>query len=122
MKRTSVSAVILLAAAIMAAGAASAADDPPRLSYGEGSMRKLGRGVANVVTAPLELIRTPSLVNERDGWIAGMTVGFTEGISNVAVRSVAGLIELGTFFFPIPKNFQPLIKPEFVFQNGKWVS
>ena len=122
MKRAWGSTVIMLAAMVMAAGAASAADEAPRLGYLEGSMRKLGRGAANIMTAPLELIRTPSLVNERDGWIAGLTVGFTQGISNVAIRELGGILEIGTFLLPMPKNFQPLVKPEFVFQNGRWVS
>ncbi len=112
----------LALAMTLGGGVAWAGGETSRLGYGQGSMRKLGRGVANVVTAPLEMIRTPSLVNEQEGWIAGLTVGITQGLSATAVRGIAGVLEVATFLIPIPKNFKPLVTPEFVFQNGKWTS
>lgn len=109
-------------AAITISLASVVAAEELRVGYAEGSMRKLGRGVANVATGPLELIRTPSLVNEREGWIAGLTVGITQGISAMVVRELAGALEVATFFIPIPKHFKPIVTPEFVFQDGKWTS
>ena len=88
--------------------------------YFGGAGRKLGRGVANVVTAPLELAREPFLVKERDGMIASLSIGVVRGIGMTVVRAAAGVIEAVTFPIPIPKNFEPLLKPEFVYAHGNW--
>lgn len=89
-------------------------------NYLDGSIRKLGRGVANIVTAPLELLRGPHFVGEEDGGFAGATVGLGLGVKNMVWRAVGGVIEIVTFPIPIPKDFKPLVKPEFVFANGDW--
>lgn len=88
--------------------------------YANGTARKLGRGLANVVTAPLELIREPYLVSERDGGVAGLTVGMARGLGAVVLREVAGVIETATFYVPLPRDFQPLLQPEFVYAHGDW--
>ena len=98
----------------------------PRAAWGDdmthaGSARKLGRGLANVLTFPLELLREPYLGGQADGGIAGATVGVVKGISSAVVRGGAGLVEVLTFYAPFPVlDFQPMVKPEFVFANGNW--
>lgn len=108
-----------LAIGLGVAGLAAANDGPPR--YLDGSIRKLGRGVANIVTAPLELIRTPYFVEERDGGFAGFSVGIALGVKAAIVRELGGVIETVTFCIPIPRDFKPLVKPEFVYAHGDWV-
>jgi len=93
---------------------------PPQMSYARGATRKLGRGIANAATAPLEMIRTPYLVSQRDGGLAGITVGLVQGLWAVAVRELAGVVEVATFLVPLPKGFQPLLQPEFVYAHGDW--
>lgn len=88
--------------------------------YWDGVARKFGRGVTNVASAPLELIRTPSLVSEQDGGLAGLTVGLVQGVKAMVVRELAGLYEVVTFCVPIPKNFRSLVHPEFVYAHGDW--
>lgn len=95
-----------------------AAQAPP--SAAEGRLRKLGRGIANVATAPLELIRVPELVSRQDGYIAGMSVGLVQGAWRTVQRMVVGAFEVATFPLEIPQGFQPLIMPEFVFAHGTW--
>lgn len=89
--------------------------------YADGSTRKLGRGVCNVVTAPLELIRTPYLVTQQDGSMAGATIGLIQGFGAVVSRELAGVVEMVTFFLPFPNGFNPLVKPEFIYAHGDWV-
>lgn len=89
-------------------------------SYVDGALRKLGRGIANVATCPAELIRTPELTGRKDGYLAGLTVGIVEGAWRTVVRGVTGVFEVVTFFAEVPKDFAPLMKPEFVWTEGNW--
>ena len=98
----------------------AAAEEVHPSSYWDGIARKLGRGVANVVTAPLELIRKPYLVGEQDGGFAGLTVGIVQGVKAMVMRELAGIYEVATFMLPIPKEFRPLVSPEFVYAHGDW--
>ena len=94
--------------------------DERALGYAEGATRKLGRGICNVATGPLELIREPSLVNQQDGGLAGATIGIVQGIWATVAREVVGAYEIATFFLPIPRGFRPIATPEFVYANGNW--
>ena len=92
----------------------------PSQGYMEGATRKLGRGICNVATGPLELVRTPSLVNQQDGGLAGATIGVVQGVWAMAAREVVGVYEVATFLIPLPKGFRPIVTPEFVYANGDW--
>jgi len=85
-----------------------------------GIVTKLGRGIANVVTCPLELIRTPTLVGRRQGYLAALSVGIAQGAWRTVQRGAIGLFEVVTFFAEIPDNFEPIMKPEFVHAHGDW--
>ena len=89
-------------------------------SYVEGSLLKLGRGAANMVTAPAELLRTIDRVSRRDGNLAAFTVGVTQGVGRSLLRELAGIVEVGTFCVEVPKGFAPIIRPEFVWAHGDW--
>ena len=86
----------------------------------EGRLRKLGRGLANVLTFPLEIIRTPELVSRREGYLAGATIGLAQGVWRAGVRGATGLYEVVTFYSDAPNGYQPIMKPEFVWENGHW--
>ena len=85
-----------------------------------GMLTKLGRGIANIATCPLELIRTPTLVGRREGNVAALTVGLAQGAWRTVQRGAVGLFEVATFYAEIPDNFEPLMKPEFVHAHGDW--
>lgn len=85
-----------------------------------GPLRKLGRGIANVATCPAELLRTQEFVGRRDGYIGAITVGLVEGMWRTVLRGVTGVFEIATFYLEIPKGFEPLMKPEFVWAHGDW--
>ena len=90
-------------------------------AYRNGASRKLGRGLANMLSAPLEVLREPYLVGTKEGGIAGMTVGLIRGIGSALIREGAGITEVLTCYMPVPvPDFQPLVKPEFIFANGNW--
>jgi len=89
-------------------------------SYANGALRKLGRGVANVVTCPGELIRTSQFVGQQDGYISSLTVGVLQGVWRTLLRGVTGAFEVVTFYAEIPKGFEPIMKPEFVWAHGDW--
>jgi len=98
------------------------ADEGGSPSYMSGALRKLGRGVVNVVSCPAELIRTPELVGRKDGYPAALTVGILQGAWNGVVRGVVGLTEVATFFVKFPKqDFAPILQPEFIYAHGAWV-
>lgn len=91
---------------------------PPRQEL---ILRKLGRGLANIVTCPAELIRVPLLVGRTDGSVASLSVGVVKGIWRTVLRGGAGVIETATFFVGIPNaDFRPLITPEFVYAHGSF--
>lgn len=112
--------LLIVSMVVMSLASPLAADDVLPHTYAQGATRKLGRGIANVVTGPLEMIRTPSLITQRDGGVAGVTVGLVQGVWASALRELAGVFEMATFFVPIPKGFQPLVRPEFVYAHGDW--
>ena len=89
-------------------------------TYMNGTCQKLGRGIANIATCPLELIRTPALVGRQDGAIAAMTVGLLQGAWRTLQRGAVGIFEVVTFYAEIPNDFQPIMQPEFVWAHGNW--
>ena len=105
---------------VVSAGAANVWADTDRSAYINGSLRKLGRGIANIATSPLELIRTPSLVGRQDGLVAECTVGIVQGLWRTLQRAGVGVFEVVTFYSEIPKGFEPIMKPEFVWASSAW--
>ncbi len=95
-------------------------DDTVDQAYITGMMTKLGRGIANIATCPLELLRTPTLVGRREGNVAALTVGVAQGVWRTVQRGAVGVFEVATFYAEIPDNFEPIMKPEFVHAHGDW--
>jgi putative exosortase-associated protein (TIGR04073 family) len=89
--------VLLLA---LAAGPVAFADiqDPPANDYGP--TRKLGRGIANFLYGPAELIVTVTTINTHEGNAAAASYGVVRGIGRGAERQAVGLFEIFTFPFP----------------------
>ncbi len=92
----------------------------PNYSYPEKVVRKFGRGLANIITAPLELVNQPLNSLHRTqtaGVVPGTTsllVGIPLGVGWTVYRALAGVIDVATFPLPF---FKPLIKPEFVMND-----
>lgn len=111
----------ILAAGVLGSTAAWAVEqsDVPATATDK-SLHKLGRGVTNVLTCPLELIRTPEKVGRVDGALAGMSVGLAQGLFRTFQRAGVGLFEVATFYVEYPKDYAPIMQPEYVYANGEW--
>lgn len=107
---------LVLAVAVAAPALAQEAEEP----YLYGALRKLGRGATNIITSPLELMRTHELTVQKEGYLAGMSVGVVHGALRTVLRAAAGVIEIATFPLEIPEGFAPIMKPEYVFVEGAW--
>jgi len=94
------------------------AELPETNTRAELSMRKLGRGLANLVTAVFEIPRKTTQIAEESGWMAGSTIGLAQGVWLGCLRAVTGAFEIITFPLEIPKDYGPLLEPEFVFEGG----
>jgi putative exosortase-associated protein (TIGR04073 family) len=83
-----------------------------------GPIEKLGRGVANVVTCPLELIKGMDDVKQESGLFAAVTWGILQGTFNIVKRAVVGVYEIVTFPVPLPKDYAPILTdPEFFWEK-----
>ena len=112
--------VVLAAAGAVSAGASPIDETSNSPSYVSGALRKLGRGISNVVTSPLELPRKIEQVGSQDGWVAASTVGVLQGVWRFLLRAGAGVYETVTFFVEAPSGFRPVIQPEFIFGEDNW--
>jgi putative exosortase-associated protein (TIGR04073 family) len=77
--------------------------------------QKFVRGTANVTTGIGELPKQVYLQLQHDP-IMGLPLGLFDGIGMSVVRISAGICDLGTFLLPLPRNEEPLLKPEFVWE------
>lgn len=105
--------ILLAVAAAMivtvAAPASFAAGDP---------LRKLGRGLSNCATCPIELPNQISKTNNVDGPMAACTYGVVKGIVMFAFRAVVGVYETATFLIPVPPGYAPILTdPEFMCES-----
>jgi putative exosortase-associated protein (TIGR04073 family) len=86
-------------------------------SYAQDPAKKLGRGVANVLTGWVELPKNIYDTSVEDNPLSGLTIGLAKGVGMTIVRTGAGVYETVTFPFPIPEGYEPVLEPEFVFKS-----
>ena len=90
-------------------------------AYCQDPIKKLGRGLCNVVTSPFELSEQIQRANNQDGPMAGWTYGLLKGIGMMGVRAIVGVYEVATFPIPLPKEYKPILTdPEFIFEDKNW--
>lgn len=87
------------------------------VSYAQDPAKKLGRGIANILTGWVELPKNIYNTSIETNPLVGLTVGTAKGIGMSIVRTGAGVYELITFPFPLPEDYMPILEPEFVFQT-----
>jgi putative exosortase-associated protein (TIGR04073 family) len=117
MKFTKVAMVMVVLAFTLMAGtthAESANEIYRQQSDTQKMLHKLGRGFTNVLTSWVEVPRNVAIEWEKtdpaSGFILGMIKGFGWGFS----RLVTGVYDVFTFPFPVPRNYEPMMEPEFV--------
>jgi len=90
-------------------------------AFCDGPLTKLGRGISNVLTCPLEVPEQTSRVGDSDGPVAGWTVGILKGVQMTIERAAVGVYEVATFMLPYPKDYQPILKdPEYFLQDSSY--
>lgn len=86
-------------------------------SYAQDAFKKLGRGVVNTFTGWIEVPKGIVDESKSSNILAGLTVGTIKGLGLGLVRTGAGIYETVTFPFPIPEDYEPIVKPEFVYSS-----
>ena len=85
----------------------------PIVSRADTPGMKAGRGFAAVTTPFLEIPGNIVETSEREGPLAGWTVGLAKGIGMSIVRPPIGVYELVTAPLAVPRNFEPILQPEY---------
>lgn len=89
-------------------------DAPVRYNAGQ----KLTRGLLNIVSSPVEIVRSIQTTSNQESMTYGWTVGLFLGIGESAMRLGTGLFDTLTFPFNFPKaDKSPIIEPEFVWEK-----
>ena len=89
--------------------------------YCDDALKKLGRGLCNIATCPLELPKQTSDVSNAEGPMAGLTYGVVKGLGMIGVRAVVGVYETVTFLIPFPRYYKPILTdPEFFLEDKNW--
>ena len=87
----------------------------------DGPLTKLGRGICNILTFPLEFPEQISRTNNSDGPFAAGTVGVLKGLGWMVGRACIGVYETATFMLPMPKDYQPILRdPEYFLENSNF--
>ena len=120
MRRTLAAVVVVVGLTLLGAPEARASNDNP--------LRKLTRGITNILTGWIEIPFQISRTTETEGSISGTTIGFVKGLAFGIGRTGVGVLEAVTFILPnhVSKNgsneeaYGPIVQPEFVvFRNAE---
>jgi putative exosortase-affiliated protein, TIGR04073 family len=85
-------------------------------SYAESMGNKLNRGLTNILTGWFEVPNNISAAS-KNNLFSGLFIGLPKGCFMTVVRTAAGVYDAATFMFPVPKDYEPLLKPEFAFEK-----
>ena len=88
-------------------------------AHADTMLKKLGRGLANIITCPLELPYRIGRANEENGPFAAFTWGVLDGLCRIGARLIVGGYEVISFPIPFPADYRPVIDdPEFFLEEG----
>jgi len=85
--------------------------------FAQEPMRKLGRGLANTLTGVVEIPKKVFTISRDDNVLLGLTWGLIKGTAVGLLRTAVGVYETVTFPIPAPADYEPMINPEFVFEE-----
>ena len=86
-----------------------------RLSYAGDPIEKFGRGVTNIATGWVEIPKEIARYVNKTSDIAGFVVAPLKGTAKAIARTAVGVYDLLTFLIPLPRRYEPVIEPEYVF-------
>jgi putative exosortase-associated protein (TIGR04073 family) len=75
---------------------------------------KLGRGVMNILTGWVEIPKQTAKEWQATDPLTGTIMGVTKGFVTAVTRTIVGVFEVVSFPFPVPRNYEPVMEPEFV--------
>ena len=85
---------------------------------------KLVRGVANIVTAPIEIAKQIDIEwkeSAKEGSARNVTMGvfggFFKGVAYAIGRVGSGAWDIVSFPFKVPADYEPVMKPDFVLEK-----
>jgi putative exosortase-associated protein (TIGR04073 family) len=112
---------VLVAGSLHAASAYGTSEPDPYI-YRDGTRidkmgQKFGRGVTNVFTCWMEIPHSVAIEWNKTDAVSGVLVGASKGVTWTAARFLAGTYEVLTFPFPTPKDYRPIMHPEFLFTD-----
>ena len=75
---------------------------------------KLGRGIMNILTGWVEIPKQTAKEWQATDPFTGTIIGVTKGLVTAVSRTIVGVYEVVSFPFPVPRNYEPVMEPEFV--------
>jgi putative exosortase-associated protein (TIGR04073 family) len=76
--------------------------------------RKLLRGVGNIAFGWVEIPRHMNIDIQDTDAFTGTFTGLYKGMQRTLLRGIVGVWEIVTFPVPVPSNYAPIVRPEFV--------
>jgi putative exosortase-associated protein (TIGR04073 family) len=86
--------------------------DTDETPSGQNALRKLGRGIANVLFGIVEVPNQVTKAAAEHGG-GGLPYGFGKGLVRWFGRELTGAYDVVTFPVPFPRGYKPIMKPEF---------
>lgn len=102
--------VIICVVVLMALNVAST-------SYAQSMASKLNRGLINIVTGWFEAPKNMSVGISKHDYVSAFFIGLPKGCWTTIVRTSTGIYDTLTCSFPVPKDYKPLLEPEFAFTD-----
>ena len=78
---------------------------------------KLQRGLTNIFTGWFEIPNNMSVGTSKHDFVSAFFIGLPKGCGMAIVRTAAGAYDTATFLLPLPKDYKPLLEPEFVIED-----
>ena len=98
--------------------------DSPVAPYVNAPLDKLGRGVTNVFSSPLEWPATMHDLKHDRGRLAAWTIGPVQGAGRFVLRLCSGVADVVMFPFPVPRR-APWVRRQSLFieetDRAQWV-
>ena len=76
-------------------------------NYATNAADKLAHGVANIATGWAEVPKNIMIVGQKDGIVAGATVGVFTGMMQALGRTAYGIMDTATFLIPTASSVKP---------------
>ena len=120
MKFTKVAMVLAALVFVLMAGATraeSANEIYRQQSDTQKMLHKLGRGITNVFTSWVEIPRNVAIEWEKTDPASGFVLGTVKGFGWGFSRLATGVYDVFTFPYPVPRDYEPMMEPEFVISD-----